>query len=238
MLTAVAEDIWAYEQDLRLPGLTLASRCTILRLGDGRLVIHSPLAVDDALAEAIARVGEPALLVAPSKIHFLFLERAMRRWPRARVLAAPGLEQKLPGLRYEPLPREGAPEAFAGELLVLRVDGFPYIGEHVFFHAKSRTLVCTDLVFNLHRASFLTSVFLRLVGAWKRVAQSLVWRLLARDRAAARASVAGIFSWDFDRVVMAHGEVIEHGRAELAKALRWLAPPLASEPMMRKSPHP
>jgi hypothetical protein len=49
--------------------------------------------------------------------------------------------------------------------------------------------------------------------------------LLARERAAASRSVADVLAWDFDRIVMGHGSVVEKdGRAQLARALRWLVP--------------
>ncbi len=99
----------------------------------------------------------------------------------------------------------------------------PGLDEHVFFHPASRTLVVTDLVFNVHACPGFMPLLLRLVGAWKRVAQSRVWRFATKDRAAAAASIAEVLAWDFDRLVMAHGEVIESGaRAELGEALHWL----------------
>jgi hypothetical protein len=228
MLTPIADDLFGFEQDLRLPGMLLPTRTTVMRLSDGKVLVHSPLAIDDARAKAIEAIGEVSYLVAPSCIHFLFLKAAMDRWPKARVFGAPGLEKKkgMGAVSFERLPAEGAPDAFGGDLVVRRVEGFPYIGEHVFLHPKTRTLVCTDLVFNVHEARGLGApIFLRLVGAWKELAQSRVWRLLARERAAASRSVADVLAWDFDRIVMGHGSVVEKdGRAQLARALRWLVP--------------
>ena len=36
-------------------------------------------------------------------------------------------------------------------------------------------------------------------------------RLAIRDRAAARTSVQRILQWDFDRIVVTHGDVLENG---------------------------
>ena len=100
----------------------------------------------------------------------------------------------------------------------------PGLDEHVFFHPTSRTLVVADLVFNVHACPGLgMPLFLRLVGAWKKLAQSRVWRFATKDRAAAAASIDEVLAWDFDRLVMAHGDVIESGaREQLAEALHWL----------------
>jgi hypothetical protein len=221
MLDPIADDVFAFTDDLRLPGgMLLPSRTTLVRRG-GRVLVHSPLAIDDARAAEIEALGEVDAIVAPSKIHFLFLRAALRRWPRARVHGAPGLERKAPGVVFEPLPPEGEIE----RLRVQKIEGFPYIDEHVFFEPRSRTLVVTDLVFNIHDARGTgMPLFLRCVGAWKKTAQSKVWRFLSRDRPAARRTLEPVFSWDFDRVVMAHGDVLEgeDAKARLGACVSWI----------------
>jgi hypothetical protein len=48
-------------------------------------------------------------------------------------------------------------------------------------------------------------------------------RLLIRDRAAARASLDDVWRWDFDRVVVAHGDVLETGgRVHMRRAFAFL----------------
>jgi len=227
MLRPVTEDIWAFDADLRLPGgMLMPSRTTIVRLAGDRLVVHSPLGISDELAREIEALGEVSTIVAPSCIHFLFLKRAMARWPKARVMGAPGLEKKVPGVGFAPLPASGAPEPFGGELLVRRIEGVPYIQEHVFLHPKTQTLVVTDLVFNIHETrGFGMPIFLRVVGAWKKTAQSRVWRFLTKDCGLAGQCVEDVLAWPFDRVVMAHGDVLEKGGREvLANALAWMVP--------------
>jgi hypothetical protein len=74
------------------------------------------------------------------------------------------------------------------------------------------------------------SLFLRATGTYGRAAQSRVWRILTRDRAAAGQSVARILDYDFDRVVMAHGDVIERGGKDaVARAVAWLLPKTARD---------
>ncbi|WP_437958273.1 hypothetical protein WME76_00540 [Sorangium sp. So ce119] len=224
MLRAIAEDVWAYEKDFKMPFGDLPSRTTVVRRADGGVVIHSPLAFDDAAAAAIDALGEVRALVAPNCFHHLFLKAASERWPRASVLGASGLEKKLSGLRFTPLPRSGVAPEIGDDLGVRLVEGVPYITEHVFLHARSRTLIVTDLVLNVHEVrNFGMKVFLWLGGAWNKTAQDHLWRLLMRDRAAAARSVADILAWDFDRVVVAHGDVVEGDAKErLRRAVAWI----------------
>jgi hypothetical protein len=44
-----------------------------------------------------------------------------------------------------------------------------------------------------------------------------------KDRAAARASIERILEWDFDRIVISHGEVTERdGKRQFQQAFAWL----------------
>lgn len=235
MLTPIAENVLGFEQDLRLPGgMRLPSRTTIVRLASGGLVVHSPLGFDAAAAKAIDDLGEVKAIVAPSCIHYFFLKAATERWPKARVLGAPGLEKKVRGLPFEALPHDGAIRGLGddGELELRRIDGVPYMTEHVFLHRPSRSLVVTDLLFNVrHSPSFMTRMFLRFVsGAYGTTAQSRMWRWFTKDAAAAAESANAVLAWDFERVVVAHGEVVEcdareRARVALAKMTAATPPP-------------
>jgi hypothetical protein len=224
MLTKIIDGIWGYEQELKLPlGMRLPSRTTIVRLADGGLVMHSPLDFDAETAEAIDDLGEVKSIVAPSCVHYLFLAAATKRWPRARVLGAPGLEEKGParGVAFDPLPHDGVVDGLGDDLVVRRIDGVPYMTEHVFLHRPSASLLVTDLVFNLHRcSSWGMRLYLRCMGAWEQTAQSKIWRLFTKDRSSAAESARAVLAWDFDRVVVAHGDVVtDNAHATLERAL-------------------
>src|SRR5690349_18570575 len=108
MLRTITDGVWAHDQDLALPGrLLLPSRATLIRRPDGGLVLHSPLRIDDETAKEIAALGDVRSIVAPSRIHYLFLKAAMERYPRATVFGPPGLEKKVSGLDFVPLPTSG-----------------------------------------------------------------------------------------------------------------------------------
>jgi hypothetical protein len=132
---------------------------------------------------------------------------------------------------FEPLPEDGVIDGVGDALRLLRIAGTPYMGEHVLFHQPSRSLVVSDLMFNVHACRGVgMELFFRCVGVWKRTAQSRFWRFLVRDRAAAATSAARVLDWDFERVVVAHGTVVEDdARARARQALAWMtsaAPPL------------
>jgi glyoxylase-like metal-dependent hydrolase (beta-lactamase superfamily II) len=101
---------------------------------------------------------------------------------------------------------------WTGEIEPLLVAGAPLLNEVVFHHRASRTLICTDLLFNVtHPATWMTSVALTLMGTKGRLATSRAWWLYTRNRAALKNSLEQLLRWDFARVIPAHGDVVEPG---------------------------
>lgn len=225
MLNALdqANGLWEATGELRLaPGFYLPARMTVARLPDGALWVHSPIALDDALAAELDALGPVRHLVAPNCLHHFFLARAHRRYPQAAVHIAPGLAAKRPRLAMgNPLSATPPPE-WGDAFAVCPLEGARRLGETVFLHRPSRTLICTDLVFNLRTwRGPLTGLLLRLFGTRGRLAASRLVRLVVDDRERFRASLREVARWDFQRVAMAHGEVLEGptARADFLTAL-------------------
>jgi hypothetical protein len=208
------------------------ARMTVLPLAERKLALVSPVPIDDAMADEIAKLGEVALLIAPNLLHHMYLAAAAERYPGARVLAPPGLAAKRPGLRIDGTLDRALPSLLSDSVDVLRIEGAPRVDEFVFFHRAARTLVVTELAFNMvHPRGLLPNVVLFLMGVHGRLAQSRAWRVLVRDRAATAASVSRVLALPFETLVVAHGEIVRHdARAGLAHALRWLAPARAALP--------
>jgi hypothetical protein len=114
-------------------------------------------------------------------------------------------------------------EAWRGELDQVFFGARSLENEVVFFHRPSHTLICADAIFNLgtHPSRF-TRVVARLMGSRKPGA-TLLERVLIRDRVAAREQVDRMLAWNADRIILAHGDIIESGGREvLRRAYAWL----------------
>lgn len=220
----LAEDLWVTERPLRFLGLEVGARMTVVRLRDGGLLLHSPVAPDPELRAEIEALGEPRHAVAPNRFHHLFIAQWRGLYPALRLYAAPGLPAKRADVAFDAVLEPGFVAPWADDLDHQWVAGMPTLSEVVFLHRASRTLIVCDLAFNLGReAPLATRVGFSLLGGYGKLGPSLVERVLVRDRAAARAALARVLDWDFDRVIVAHGSVMESGgRAALARGYRWL----------------
>jgi hypothetical protein len=199
----------------------------VVRLQDGSLLLHSPVALDDALQEELLRLGPPRHAIAPNRFHHLFIGDYRRAFPEVRLYAAPGLPQKRTDLAFDVVLSDDPPPEWAGQLDQEHFKGFPFMSEVAFCHRASRTLVTSDLAFNLGpEAPFVTRAAFRMVGGYGRLGPSAIEKVLIRDRAQARASLERMLGWDFERIVVAHGTVLESGGPEaLRKGYRWLLAP-------------
>ena len=69
----------------------------------------------------------------------------------------------------------------------------------------------------------MTPIFTGLMGMAGRFTTSRFMKLMYRDRAAAAESARRVVVWDFDRVILTHGEIVETGAKErLEPQLAWL----------------
>ena len=219
-----SDNLWTVTRPLKILGLTMASRMSIIRLTDGSLFLHSPVKLDSSLQAALTELGSPRHLVAPNRFHHLFLPSYKRAFPEATTYAAPGLAQKRQDFTFDQTLGPEAPAAWKNELDQIVVAGNPTLNEVVFLHRASHTLILTDLAFNVGPTSpFGLRLWARLNLAYGRLQPTILVKSLFRDKTAARASINAILRLDFERIIVAHGDMVRHqAKANLAAAYRWL----------------
>ena len=157
-LKPVAPDIWiadgpvvrmAAPLGMRAP---FPTRMTIVRLHDGGMWCHSPIAPDEGLFEAIDALGPVRHLVSPNLLHYASIAAWKRRYPDARAWASPGVRRRAASQKIEaPFDADLAdapPEAWKREIDQVRFRGSRAIEEFVFFHRASATVILADLVEN------------------------------------------------------------------------------------------
>jgi hypothetical protein len=199
---------------------------TVVRISGERLLLHSPVPLDGEIGDEIDGLGRVEQIVAPNCYHHMYLAAARERYPEATVWGAPGLAAKVKGLHVDRTFADDGDPDWSSELPWLVVEGLPRWNEVVFLHPPSRTLIATDLIIHVPEVkSWVTRLMLRLIGVYGRPAQAWIWRWSVKDRPAVERSVERILAWDFDRVVMSHGEILETGgRETLAGVLAWMRP--------------
>lgn len=212
MLRPVAEDVHVLAVDFRMGLVEVGGRMTVIRLPDGGLWVHSPVRLGPEVRAAVDALGPVRFLVAPNLMHHLYLPDWAAAYPEAKVAAPASLRRKQPRLRIDVELGDTPDAGWAGTFDQVFVRGMPRLDEVLFFHRPSRTVLVTDLAFNFQRTdSWLLRAYLKLSGAWRRLSPTLTSRALMKEKAAVRASLERALAWDAERVVVCHGDVVEHG---------------------------
>ncbi len=217
-------DFYSIDTPMPKAGIEMGARLGVFRQSDGKLWIHAPLEITDADERDIRALGEIAFIVVPNNFHYLQVSDFARRFPGAPVYAPALLDDKLKDVPHEDLDISTA--LFAADFESLLFDTAPGFHEWVFLHRTSKTLILTDLSLNLAAPeSILGKITAAVMDAGHGLAPSRPIRLdmALGDRHKTRALVDTLLGWDFDRISVAHGLVVESGGKEaLRHAFEWL----------------
>ncbi len=213
-LQSLAPNLWLLSYPLKTLGVDLHRNVTIIRLASGQLIIHStaPFSAEDVAA--ITALGEPAWLLDTLLRHDTFAEEGREAFPNANYLAPEGFSDDLPFSTANLLPPPGEWE---DEIAVASVDGAPDFSEIVILHRGSRTLIVADLVVNFPgEHSFWEKLFFRFatVGGKFTPGITFPFKKAIENKAEYTASIRKILDWDFDRVIVGHGDPLESGGKE------------------------
>ena len=225
VLREVDQNLWVAEQPLRYFGLGIGTRMTVIQLANNELVVISPIQVSEALLREIDELGTISHIIAPNLYHHLFAADFKAAYPAATFWAPAKLRVKKPELKIDQLIAAAVISPWLG-LDCLFFDGFKTLGlsgpdaldEWVFFHASSRTLILTDTAFCFDESfPWLTQFLTKIGGGYKDLSPSLLERIATTKKDLVKASAKQVLNWNFDRVIMAHGNIIEHGGKEQFK---------------------
>lgn len=235
--TPFAEGVWLESGPVSIVGMPLTSTMTVLRLGDGSLLVCSPIELTPERLAAVEALGPVAHLYAPNAFHHLHIGEWAAAFPSARLHAPAGLAKKRPDLRIDRVHGTDPEPSFAGVVEELTIAGFR-LEETALFVRPASTLIVADLVHNIGSPPHpWTKVYAGAMGFYDRIALSRMLRWVAfSDRAAARRSIDALLGLPFERVVLGHGTPITtDAREALATAYQWLS---ASDPRPTAPPAP
>lgn len=217
MLRQIDTDIWAAEQPLQYCGLNVGTRMTVIRLNNRDLAVVSPIQLNEALLSQLDKLGIVRHIIAPNLYHYLFADNFKIHYPNATFWAAPGLDIKKPELAIDRI-IQGDAGSLADELeyvlfnglRTLGLSGYDSLNECIFFHRASHTLILTDTAFHFDESfNAIVQLATKVLGGYKNLSPSLLERIATTDKQQVRQSASKVLAWDFERVIMAHGSIIE-----------------------------
>ena len=212
-LKSIVPEVWMMSFPLMTLGVDLQRNVTILRLASKKLIVHStaPFSADDVAS--IRQLGEPGWIVEGLLRHDTFATQGTKAFPGVPYLATERAE--LDGVGAESV--FPPPAEWGDEVAVLPVNGVPSFGEIAMLHRPTRTLIAGDLLFNFPgKQDLVKKVFLNLGAVVGKYDPGVTrpFKRAIEDEMAFVESVRAILEWDFDRIIVAHGEPIRSGGKE------------------------
>jgi hypothetical protein len=214
-LQRFAENLWIADgPTVRFFGMLYPTRMVVVKLSDGALWINSPVAATREEAGELEHLGPIAHLVSPTPLHDWRLKQWAEFFPQAQVWKARALI-------------ETPPRAWEAAIDQLLFRGSRVLTEVEFLHRQSRTVIMGDFIQNFQpqRGHALRNTLLHFGGILQGGAPRDLRLSFAgkRHMEMGRASLRTLLAWDFDKVVLAHGDCVDgDAKPFIERSFRWL----------------
>jgi hypothetical protein len=214
---------------VRLP-LPFSTRMTVVRLKNGDLFLHSPIAFQASLAEQLQSMGRIRHLVSPNQFHYAHIGEWSRAFPDAVTWASPGVRARAQAreinVQFKRDLGTQPSDEWQDEIEQTVVPGGIF-GEILFFHKLSKTIILADTILNLELnklrqpwrfAAWLTGMY------YPKGQLFFGMRLpLLLQRRKTRVAVEKILSWRPERIILSHGRCFEtNGDTVLRRVFAWV----------------
>jgi hypothetical protein len=200
-----------------MPLTKFERRMTVVRLADGRLIIYSAIALDDAQMRVLEDFGTPAFMVVPNHLHRNDARIWKDRYPKLEVVAPAGSKKAV----EEVVPVDSTQPDFGDPSVRFATVAGTRERDSVLECEDETgiTLITNDIIGHMPQGA---SWFLRFAGfAGDKPRIPRVVRLaVVRDKQALRSQFENWAARNITRIVVSHGETIVD---EPARALREMA---------------
>ena len=222
MLKELDAGLWIGEMRASRVGFEFGARMTVIRLPDAGLWIHSPIALTAEWKAELDAIGPVRAVLSPSKMHYEHVPELAAAYPEARVFAVPNSAAAVrKKCRVDGILTDTPDPLWSAVMEQAQVAGSRLYDEVVFLHRPTRTLILTDLCFNIpESSSWSTRLWARALGVLGRLSVSRSLRPTLRDRRQFLAFLDRVLAWDFDRVLITHGDcVLTDGKDAFLRAV-------------------
>ena len=220
ILQEFAPRVYTVEVPFHPLGLHVGNRMTCIQLSDQSFWVHSAISPHQDLVDHIHKLAPVNYVVAPNLFHHVHLSNFKEHFPEAQFFATQGLRKKREGFDFSGDIAEKMP--YSDEIEAVFLEGMPKFNEWVFFHRASKTLILTDMLMNFHNSKgWKTKLFAYFNRCLNKLHFTWLFFLLISDRNAFQNSVEKILKWDFERIVLSHGDCVDqNAKAQFIEGLK------------------
>ena len=209
------------EYPIKYAGTKFKARMTIVRMKNGNLFIHSPCEIDESIKGKINELGNVEFIAAPGYYHYFYIGSAQQAFPNAETFICPGIEKKLPEIKFDWILGDRPDPRLVEDFDQVLIRGNKYIWEIALFHKQTKTLILVDLIENFTNKTKNVSWSLKfwwkmVFHMWENPKPAPEYQFGWKDKNAAHNSLMRILQWNFDKIIISHGDLIEENAKEIA----------------------
>lgn len=209
------KDFIFLESKAPLPLMDLPVRASVIPLENRHILISPGSQLSHEQLKILPKISD---LVAPNLLHTVGIPKAQEIFNDAITWGPERAKELKPHIKWDQILTENN-WPYQNELPLFQISGMPQANECVFIHKKSKTLIVTDLCFNLQDAKgFFPWIFLSLFGTYRKFGVSRMFLSYVKDKEAFQDSLAPIFEQDFENIVLSHGYNIVGGAKDRLKS--------------------
>ncbi|KAF8631490.1 hypothetical protein AX15_002377 [Amanita polypyramis BW_CC] len=238
VIREVSKNVWTFSKPFSRYGVVpIGGRSTAIKMKDGGVWVLASTPLNAETRQKLDQLGPVRYIVGADAVHRLYLSEFKSAYPDAKLIApqAALLDYHDKNLKFNGVWGRDPPDTeygfedeayqtlvsvsmFPEEMLILFQ--FSYFSRFrnkdvAFFHTDSKSLIEADLLFNLPCKEQYSKVkplrHTHILGAmapstWLHA--QFTWRM-GEDKGVMRRDVKTVDSWDFERIIPCHGDVIE-----------------------------
>ena len=203
-LEKLADNLWSVEGTM--PSGDVRRVMVLARLGDGRVVVHNAIALEETHMKELEAWGTPSFIVVPNGYHRQDARIWKDRYPAAKVLCPEGAKKKVakvvaPDGSYDDLPADP-------DVTLAHLDGCKKgEGALVVRSGDRATVVVNDVLMNIPKAGGMMGFALAPTGRFS-VPRLFRW-FFTKDKTALAASLEKLAGTPgLERVIVSHGDAV------------------------------
>ncbi|THU83081.1 hypothetical protein K435DRAFT_435838 [Dendrothele bispora CBS 962.96] len=220
VIREVTSNVWTFSAPFKLGILPFGIRSTAIRLSNGDVWVLASTPLTEQTKEGIDKLGSVKWIMNSSLAHHFHLGEFKKAYPDAKLIGVNGIGEKKSA---EGLVFDGE---YGKDLDVETRYGFEdeikscyFSGsaskEVAWYHTASKTLIVGDLMVNLPATEQFSKSktsaklpFINTLSPSGMLLKRTLWGS-GLDKDAMRRDIKTVSEWDFERIILAHGNIIE-----------------------------
>lgn len=211
-------NIWTYESPLdvtkgilpftppKFLGRPIIRMC-VIKKETGGLIIYSPIQMSEEVIKEIKALGPIDLILGSNIFHNTYLVESNQNFQPKKCLVAPKTKKRNPACS-ELTEWDDSLDLETKETEYVIMKGH-IMNEIFLIHQASKTLILTDLLCDMrYGGNFFERIYALYVGVYKKLGVPKYQKLNIKDKAAFLDSMDKVLSYDFDKIILAHGKCI------------------------------